>query len=111
MAARFITTQIDFSGGQIDEDAKRREDNKSAKTGARTMSNWRQRQVGTLDVRPGRNAVTLATAPRAERFRMSPTQELIIAFSAGAIAITDTAGNAIVNNSSAGYLWTNATVS
>src|ERR1035437_38862 len=111
MAARFITTQIDFSGGQIDEDAKRREDNKAAKTGGRAMSNWRQRNVGTLDVRPGRNAVALAAGPRTDRFRMSPTQELIITFSAGALAITDTAGNAVASNTSANYLWTNATVS
>src|ERR1019366_4443585 len=104
MAARFINTQIDFSGGQIDEDAKRREDNKAAKTGARTMSNWRQRNTGTLDVRPGRNAFALAAAPRTERFRMSPAQELIIAFSTGALAITDTAGNAVASNASASYL-------
>ena len=111
MAARFLTTQVDFSGGQIDEDAKHREDNKAAKTGARAMSNWRQRNVGTLDVRPGRNAIALAVGPRAERFRMSPIQELIITFSTGALAITDTAGNAIASNASASYLWTNATVS
>src|ERR1017187_8097520 len=111
MAARFITTQVDFSGGQIDEDAKRREDNKAAKTGGRAMSNWRARNVGTLDVRPGRNAIALAAGPRAERFRMSPTQELIITFSTGALAITDTAGNAVASNASASYIWTNATVS
>lgn len=111
MAQRFLTTQTDFSGGQIDEDAKRRDDNKAAKTGARLMSNWRQRNVGTLGVRPGRNAIALTSGPRDERFRMNPAQELIIIFSNGALAITDTAGNVIASNSSAAYLWTNATVS
>jgi hypothetical protein len=34
MAQRFVTAQTDFGGGQVDEDANRREDAKVPKTGA-----------------------------------------------------------------------------
>ena len=110
MAQRFVTAQTDFGGGQCDEDANRREDAKVPKTGARIMSNWRQRNTGALDVRPGRNAICFG-GPRAERFRMSAQQELIISFTTGAVAILDTAENILTSNSSVNYLWTNTTVS
>lgn len=110
MAQRYVFAQTDFGGGQVDEDAHLREDAKVMKTAARLMSNWRQRNTGTLQVRPGRNAFSLTTAPRCERFRMSANQELILAFSAGAVAILDRTGTTIASNSSGSYLWTNTTV-
>jgi len=89
MAQRNVSAQTDFGGGQIDEDANRREDSKIAKVGARIMTNWRQRNTGAIVSRPGRNAVAYAHGVRSERFRMSANQELIIHFPPGAIVITD----------------------
>lgn len=114
MAQRYVFAQTDFGGGQVDEDAHLREDAKVMKTAARLMSNWRQRNTGTLQVRPGRNAFSLTTAPRCERFRMSANQELILSFGTsagnGAVAILDRLGNVIASNISANYLWTNSTL-
>jgi len=110
MAERLVFAQTDFGGGQVDQDANRREDVKVPKTGARTMSNWRQRNTGTIEVRPGRTAVNFPNSRRAERFRMSPAQELIISFPAGAIVIFDLAGNVVTQFASAAYIWTDATV-
>jgi hypothetical protein len=110
MAQRFVAAQTDFGGGQVDEDANRREDAKVPKTGARLMSNWRQRNTGTLDVRPGRSAICFV-GPRAERFRMSAQQELIISFSTNTVTIMDIAGNVIATQTDAvNFIWTNATV-
>jgi hypothetical protein len=110
MAQKIITSQTDFSGGEPDANAKRREDAKQVKTGCRQMSNWRQLNTGSLNPRPGRTAVSLALGTRSERFRMVPTQELIITFLTGAISIADLSGNVLASNASAAYLWTNATV-
>ena len=116
MAQRFIAAQTDFGGGQVDEDANRREDAKVPKTGARRMENWRQRNTGVLDVRPGHSAICFGGS-RVERFRMSAQQELIISFGTatgqtyGAVQILDKAGNVLATNASANYLWTTATVS
>jgi hypothetical protein len=122
MAEKILISQTNFSGGQVDEDANRREDAKAAKAGGRIMSNWRPRNTGTMHVRPGRSAIARSTGPfyaigpRAERFYMSPTQQLIIVFSAGRIDILDRNGNLIARSEGAGqtsggpYPWTNATV-
>lgn len=110
MAQKIVISQTNFTGGQVDEDANRREDDKTPKNGARLMTNWRIRNTGTLRVRPGRNAIALSPGPRAERFRMSPTQELIIVFSTARIDIYDRLALASVSNVSGNYLWTNSTV-
>lgn len=117
MAERIVSAQVDFGGGQVDEDANRRvEDSKIPKAGARIMSNWRQRNTGTIEARPGRAAICYAGGDgatlRTERFRMSSSQELLISFPTNAILITDLSGNTIVfSGPSTGYFyaWTNLT--
>lgn len=108
---KIVQAQDDFTGGEVDPQGKRRvEDNPLAKTACRILSNWKPRTTGTLDIRPGRRALAISTGARAERFRMTPTQELLIVFTAGAVTITDLAGDVIATNESASYLWTAATV-
>lgn len=108
---KIVQSQVDFTGGEIDPQGKRRiDDHPLAKASCRALSNWRPRTTGTLDVRPGRRALAITTGVRAERFRMTPTQELVIVFSVGAVSILDLAGDTIATNTSSAYLWTAATI-
>lgn len=108
---KIVQSQTNFTGGEIDVQGKRRIDGEPlAKTACRTLSNWRPLESGTLSVRPGRRGLAITGNGRAERFRMTPTQELLILFSTNSVTITDLSGNTIVTNTSASYLWTAATV-
>lgn len=112
MSAHMVVSQTNFSGGQCDESARnQQESEKVVAAGARTMSNWRPLNSGGISVRPGRAALSLTDAPRAERFRFTPAVELIIAFSSGAVKILNALGTILASNTSASYLWTDATVS
>jgi hypothetical protein len=110
MAEKIFIAQRDFSSGEVDANAKRRDDVDRVKAGARQMRNVRPRQTGALDVRPGRRAIAPAIGKRTELLRVSSAPDLYIEFSAGKVDIYDLTGALVATNTSASYLWTNTTL-
>lgn len=110
MAEKILTAQRDFSSGEVDANAKRRDDVERLKAGARQMRNWRPLESGALDVRPGRRALAPADGVRTELLRVSSAPDLWITFSTGKLTIRDLTGAVVATNTSASYLWTDATI-
>ena len=107
-----IQCQVDFSGGQINSSALRRDDIPVVQTGALALLNFRSEAQGTALSRPGRDALyTPSGGYRTEFVRMSAAATFHVSFPAGVILITDTLGNVVFTSTSGSYLWTNATVS
>lgn len=104
-----VITQVDFSGGQINASASRRDDIPTVATGGLAFPNFRAEAQGTALTRPGRAALYFGP-PRTEFVRMSGAATFHVSFTTGTITITDTLGNVVATSSSASYLWTNATV-
>ncbi|SDQ99892.1 hypothetical protein SAMN05519103_00356 [Rhizobiales bacterium GAS113] len=106
-----LGAQRDFSGGQVNKAARRRDDGDAVRTGALTMRNWRIEATGQLVPRPGRRPIFGGAAARTDYVRMGVGSEFFLSFSAGAITITDTLGNVVATNASGAYLWTAQTIS
>lgn len=100
-----LTPQIDFSGGQINLSARRREDLPAVKAGGRTVLNWRTNNTGQLEYRPGRRALFLSGSARTEYIRVSTSEEFMLAFPDGGIAIYNLAGALVASNYSSAYKW------
>lgn len=110
MAEKILTAQRDFSSGEVDANAKRRDDVERLKAGARQMLNWRGLESGAIEVRPGRSALAPTDGIRTELLRVSSAPDLWITFSTGKLTICDLTGTVIATNTSASYLWTDATI-
>jgi len=109
-----VIRQVDFSGGQVNASALRRDDVAAVATGALALLNYRSEAQGTALTRPGRDALYVGAA-RFEFCRMSAAAVYHIHFYPPAggnakIVITDLAGNIVAQNSSASYLWTASTL-
>ena len=101
--------QRDFSGGELDEDAKRRDDLEIVRAGARQMTNWRQRNTGAIENRPGRNVLFLASGRgRTDEVRMSPTATYFLCFRDGVLEIRNSAFAVVATNG--GYEWALETI-
>lgn len=100
-----LTPQIDFSGGQINLSARRREDLPAVKAGGRTVLNWRTNNTGQLEYRPGRRALFMSGSARTEYIRVSTGEEFMLAFPDGGIAIYNLAGLPVASNYSSAYKW------
>ena len=82
-----LFAQRDFSGGQVNAAARRRDDSDAVRTGALTMRNWRIEATGQLVPRPGRRPVFVSDAARCDYLRMGVGYEFMLCFSAGKIVI------------------------
>lgn len=100
---KLVIAQTDFSGGQVNEGAKRVVD-KQVQTGGIDMINWRPEAQGTLRERPGRG-VLYPAGNRTETFRMSGSVTVQASFVAGGVNLTDTAGNPLASYAGALATW------
>lgn len=105
-----LVPQRDFSGGQINEAARRRDDADIFRAGLRRAENWRITNTGQIEPRPGRKAIFFPEGPRVEKLRVSTGEEFYISFAAGAIYLHNMDGGTAASSASAGYLWTADTV-
>jgi hypothetical protein len=106
-----LDIQVDFTGGQINDAALRRNDLPAYKTGGEIVQNWRALATGQIIQRPGRSVVHYTNARRGEYFRVSTGQEFIIRFGDNSVQIYDLLGNFISGKIDANRLiWTNNTV-
>ena len=108
MSQKLVIPQTNFSTGEVDPSAKRREDQPRLRFGARVMRNLRPLNTGALSQRPGRRALFLGTGTRTEQFRIANGLDYLLHFSAGEVAIFSLSGVLLVSNT--GYPWTNANV-
>lgn len=90
-----LDIQIDFTGGQINEAALRRNDLEVLKTGGEVVQNWRALATGQLVQRPGRGVVHYSDCRRGEYLRVSTGEEFMLRFGAGKIEVYDLTGNFI----------------
>lgn len=103
-----ITTQRDFSAGQIDLSMRRADDHPLFKAGVRQASNWRILNSRGVTNRPGRTALFLDGA-RVEAVRMSPTNLFYLVFGNGYLRVYNAAGAQVFNTTNT-IPWTTATV-
>lgn len=105
--ASHIVRQVDFSGGELREDLKHRDDVQQVQCGARLLENWRIMSSGGLTDRPGRVAL-FRQEGRTETIVLPGDLRYRLSFGAGTIIIRDTTGALVTSD--AGYPWTEATV-
>jgi hypothetical protein len=100
-----VSTQRDFSAGEIDVAAKRGDDHPMVKAGARQMANWRILNSRGVTNRPGRRV--LFSAPgRVEEILMAPGQTFFLIFSNATLQVFNAAGTQVFL--SGGMPWTGA---
>lgn len=88
-----IDVQRDFTAGEIDVTAKRRDDDEFVKRGMRQLSNSRILNTGAVTQRPGRIALqNLQVQARVEEVLMAPGIKYRLNFVAGFLRISDTTG-------------------
>lgn len=101
----------DFSGGELDVDAKRM-NGEVALTGARTATNWRILNSRKLSNRPGRRALFLQSG-RIDEVLMSPGNKFFLQFGSGVpngvLTVYDTAGT-LLFGPVGGFNWNDDTV-
>lgn len=105
-APRQIIRQRDFSGGEIVEHAKRRDDEAIVRSACRTLRNVRILASGAAEARPGRSVIYQHTG-RSERVAMSSTYQADFCFGNSTLTIRNAAGTPVAQGW--GYAWTAAT--
>jgi len=100
--------QTDFTGGQINAGAKRRDQLEFVKTGAKQMTNFRVEAIGTIVQRPGKQPQFGVPGSRTEYVRMQAGHEFMLNFGDGMLTIYNLDGTSFVQN--AGYDWNLASV-
>lgn len=103
-----IIRQRDFSGGELSDTAKRRDDLEQMRASGRQMRNWRCEALGNLRDRPGRIAQFTQTG-RTQTILLPGEIKFRISFGNGTIVIRNPSTGAVVGSAS-GYPWTSATV-
>lgn len=104
-----VDTQRDFTGGELDATAKRRDDDPFVRTGMRQLSNARTLNTGAAVNRPGRNLLQkLAGQGRVEEVLMAPGVKYRLVFTNAALTIFDASGTQVFTE--AGRAWAAATV-
>ena len=91
-----LDVQVDFSGGQINQSARRRMDVDDVKSGGKTSLNWQVTATGQLIQRPGRSLVAYTDCPRGDFIRVSTGEEFSLRFAANQVTITDLLGKVVV---------------
>jgi len=104
-----VDTQRDFSAGEIDPTAKRRDDDDFVKKGMRQLSNARILNTGGVTQRPGRNLIrSLATSGRVDDVTIAPGVIYRLVFTTNTLTIYDSTGTSVFTEG--GRAWTAATV-
>lgn len=101
-----VTTQTDFSSGEVDTSAKRADDNPIKKTGLRQASNGRLLNSKGWQNRPGRRALFKETG-RVEEIQLG-TSSFFLCFGNGTLRVYNSTGLTQLFTES-GRPWTNAT--
>ena len=105
---KHINAQRDFTAGEIDPAAKRRDDDDFVKRGMRQLSNARTLSGGGVTNRPGRNAVRAFTIPaRVEDVVIAATTFRLV-FTAGTLTVYNSAGTQVASIANAAFTWTGA---
>jgi hypothetical protein len=105
-----LNAQRDFSSGELNVDAKRRDDQPIARAGCRQQRNFRVLNSGATINRAGRRAL-FSGYPRVDQVLVAPGTTFYLAFGPGCIIIFDGSGNQVTGDSSLVYYpWTAATV-
>lgn len=94
--------QKDFSAGEVDENAERRDDTEQVRAAGRVCANWRIMGPGSLRERPGRNAV-FPRDGRTETILLPGDLRFRLSFGDGSITIRDATGAVVAQQ--AGYPW------
>lgn len=103
---RTITfAHADFSGGQVNNTARRRTDIESVASGAKVQKNWRTLSTGAPVPRSGRNALQAMTGKRFKIVRMAFGRKFRIEFPDGQINVYDENGAVVAQNISVQYRW------
>jgi hypothetical protein len=108
MIPKIVTTQRDFSGGEINSDGRRSEDTALFKASARQMSNWRILNSRKPQQRPGRRA-RYPGGGRADPVRMSSGHEFDLNFTGDGVLSVRNASGALLF-AQAGLPWTAGTL-
>jgi hypothetical protein len=104
-----VDAQRDFTAGELDPTAKRRDDDEFMKKGMRQLSNARVLNTGPATNRPGRNALAVrAVQPREEDVLMAPGVTYRLSFTNGNLTIYNSAGTQVFTEG--GRVWTAATL-
>lgn len=104
-----VDTQRDFTAGELDATAKRRDDDEFVKKGMRQLSNARTLNTGAVQQRPGRNLLQYhSVAARDEDVLMAPGVKYRLSFTSAALTIFDSTGTQVFTE--AGRAWTAATL-
>jgi hypothetical protein len=102
-----VTTQRDFSAGEIDVSAKRDETNPAVKAGLRQASNLRILNTKAIQNRPGRRAL-FSESGRVDEVLMSPGNKFFICFGAGTLRVKNASGVEVAGQT--GFAWGLTTV-
>jgi len=106
-----LDIQVDFSGGQINQSARRRTDTDVVKQGGQTVLNWQSTATGQLIPRPGREILYYTDCPRGDFIRVSTGEEFTLRFGANTVALFDLLGNSIaVSSDPTKIIWDNNTL-
>lgn len=94
MAASVVTSQRDFSAGEVDASLKRGDDMPEFKAGVRQCANFRILNSKKLSNRPGRRALFKAS-DRVEEVLMAPGVTYYLAFPSGFLKVFDATGTQV----------------
>lgn len=106
MTDKVIIRQRDFSGGEIVEHGKRRDDVEIVRAGARQMRNWRIRNSGAAEQRPGKRLLFKTDGKRVDEVRFGSLGTFYFEWTPGTLKIRDTTFAIVA--AVAGLPWTNA---
>lgn len=101
-----LLRQFDFSGGELDEDAKRGDDNPLVRGGMRNGRNLRITGRRKVENRPGRSA-QFPDDGRVEEVRMSPSATYFLCFGDNSLKIRDSTGAIVAAAGDYGWQLTN----
>lgn len=110
---KVISSQTDFSAGELDSTAKRDNDSPITKIGSRQARNWRVLNTGKPTIRPGRTAKYVQTGNgRVDQVRVLPGINYDLCFGGdGSLVVRLSSTGAIVATQvAATYPWATATV-
>ena len=91
---KILGAQRDFSAGELDRSARRADENPVVKDGGRQMSNWRILSPKSMQNRPGRSALFLATG-RTEEITMPGGALFFLNFANGSLKVFNAAGGQV----------------
>lgn len=107
---QLLSSQRDFSAGELDTEMKRADDLPIYRAGARQMRNWRTLNSRTLEQRPGRRALYRHDG-RIDEVAVTPTLTYDLCFGGdGALAVRTAAGVVVALQPGGTYPWRTATV-